>query len=211
MLETYATTQELFTWTNSYPSGRPTYDHEKQRWTLSISRNGNEVILHPAHIVLATGTLGAPYIPELANRDAFTGEVLHSSQFRSAAPYKGRKVVVVGAGNSSIDVCQDLALAGAASVTMVQRSPTCVADRDAEGIRLQRIFTDEVPVDINDLKFQSTAKGYVVKSAMTEVEKQYYFGMMNKDVIAKAQKGGVLVNFEKPQSVLWFERLGGEL
>lgn len=210
MLETYAITQELITWTNSYSTGRPVYDHDKQRWTFPVSHNGKEVALHPAHIILATGTLGAPYIPELANRDKFTGEVLHSSQFRSAAPYKGQKVVVVGAGNSSIDVCHDLALSGAASVTMIQRSPTCVAGRDADNIRAQNIFTDEIPIEVDDFKFQSISKGYIIKGCMTEAFKQHYFGTVHKDVIAKVQKGGFVMSFEKPQVVLWFERLGGE-
>ena len=209
MLETYAMTQELITWTNSYPTGRPVYDHDRQRWTLKISRNNHEVTLHPAHIILATGTLGAPYIPDLADRNIFAGDIIHSSQFRSAAPYKGKKVIVIGAGNSSVDVCQDLAQAGA-SVTMIQRSPVCVAGRDAEGIRTRNVFTSEIPIETNDFKFQSTCKGYYVKSVMADAYKKYYFGELHKDVIAKVQKGGFMVSLEKPQPVLWFERLGGK-
>ena len=49
------------------------------------------------------------------------------SEYGGGAPFAGLHAVVVGAGNSSIDVCQDLTLHGAASVTM--RCPSSQASR----------------------------------------------------------------------------------
>jgi putative flavoprotein involved in K+ transport len=55
----------------------------------------------------------------------FKGVVMHSADYQSAAPWVGKKVVVLGTGTSGHDVAQDLCEHGA-HVTMVQRSPTMV-------------------------------------------------------------------------------------
>ncbi|KAF7310142.1 hypothetical protein MIND_00387600 [Mycena indigotica] len=63
----------------------------------------------------------------------FHGPVYHSDGHKSAAPSKGKRVVVIGACNSGADMCQDFVAKGAAEVTMVQRSATCVLSaRSAE-------------------------------------------------------------------------------
>ena len=210
MLETYAITQELITWTNSNITGRPVYNHEAQRWTVTVSRDGRSITLHPAHIILATGTLGEPYIPEMKDQGKFAGDVMHSSQFRNATPYKGKNVIVVGCGNSGSDICQDLALGGVASVTMIQKSPATVASRNIENVRIESVFPADVPIEVVDLKFASVAKGYFTALAMSPPMKEYYFNVQHKEVIDKVKKGGFLVSYEKPQVVLWFEKMGGK-
>lgn len=211
MLETYAITQELNIWTSSSVTGRAVYDHRQQRWTIVIDHNGVQVTLHPAHIVLATGTLGAPQIPQMDHREFFPGMVIHGSQFKEPSPYKGKNVVVVGAGNSSVDICQDLAEGGAASVTMIQRSPMCVAGRDTENIRIGTAFSPDYPVEINDFKVASIPRIYLAKQMMTKEFLDDYWGVKHKDVVDKVEKGGFVVRKDKPQFVHLLERLGGEL
>ena len=208
MLETYAMTQELLVWTNSSIVGRPIYDHATGRWTVTVDHDGKEVSLHPAHIVLATGTLGAPYMPEVPGRDRFRGTVLHATQYKEPSPFVGKRVVVVGAGNTSVDVCQDLVEAGAQSVTMLQRSPMCVSGRDAENVRIGKAFAPEVPIEVNDFKIAATPRAYVVKM-MTEKDALAAYWETHKTTLEKVRKGGFMVNQEKPQVVLWLDRLGG--
>ena len=64
-------------------------------------------------------------MPDLPDRDAFGGEVQHSSEHPGPDAYAGKKVVVVGSNNSSHDICAALREAGA-EVVMVQRSTTHV-------------------------------------------------------------------------------------
>lgn len=64
------------------------------------TRQGKDIKLRPAHIVLAAGTLGKLNIPEIPGRDAFSGPVLHSEGYNGDAEFAGKYVVVVGAGNS---------------------------------------------------------------------------------------------------------------
>src|SRR3981081_3420443 len=53
----------------------------------------------------------------------FTGEVLHSSEYRNPVPYAGRRVLVVGSGSSGVEIAHDLATGGAARVWRPVRPP----------------------------------------------------------------------------------------
>src|SRR6266511_3909150 len=45
-------------------------------------------------VVVATGYDNSPVIPDWPGRDGFTGELIHSSQYRNATPFRGRHVLV---------------------------------------------------------------------------------------------------------------------
>jgi len=83
-------------------------------------------------VVVATGIAGAPYRPSWPGLDAYGGEVLHSSQYRNPAPYAGRRVLVVGFGNSGGEIALDLADAGV-DVALAVRSPVQILPRDLLG------------------------------------------------------------------------------
>ncbi|MBN9225261.1 MULTISPECIES: NAD(P)/FAD-dependent oxidoreductase [unclassified Microbacterium] len=69
-------------------------------------------------VILANGTLAEPSIPTF--RGEFTGEIFHTSQYKSARQLDGRRVLIVGAGNSGCDIAVD-AVHHAASVDMSVR------------------------------------------------------------------------------------------
>lgn len=73
------------------------------------------------HVVVATGMMHTPSVPEWPGE--FTGEVLHSSDYRNPAPYAGRRVLVVGSGSSGMEIAHNLATSGAAKVWMAVRTP----------------------------------------------------------------------------------------
>ncbi len=56
--------------------------------------------LEAGQVVIATGHNHTPRIPDWPGKAAFTGELIHSSAYRNPAPFRGRDVLVVGAGNS---------------------------------------------------------------------------------------------------------------
>ncbi|EIW81431.1 FAD/NAD(P)-binding domain-containing protein [Coniophora puteana RWD-64-598 SS2] len=122
-MESYVLLQELHVWTSStlLSSPEPVYDSETRRWTVIVDRSGNHVTLHPKYILLAL-TTGRPNIPEFPGREAFKGEVYHTDLHKGAGKWKGKKAVVVGAGNASGDIIQDFVANGASEVTVVQRS-----------------------------------------------------------------------------------------
>ncbi|KUM37400.1 flavin-containing monooxygenase [Arthrobacter sp. EPSL27] len=124
-MEAYAWILQLNVWTNS-TAEKATYDAEAGQWEVTIKRDGLERVLHPKHIVFATGAFaGTPQLPETPGREKFKGQVIHSSQHAGGHEVKGKRVIVVGSGASGHDVAQDAFEMGA-SVTMVQRGPTYV-------------------------------------------------------------------------------------
>ena len=207
-LETYAHTQELVVWTKSRPVGRPTYSKDSGKWTLTIDHDGTEAVVHPAHIVLATGTLGAPHIPDIDGRDAFSGSVVHSAAYKNAAPYVGKRVVVVGSGQSAVDICEEFAKSGI-DVTMVQRSPTEVTDRDWEMVHtVEPLFPKGVPVEVSDFKSLSVPRGYIKKRMLGKEALEKYVAAQ-VPLHEKVKKAGVRLALDMPQILLTWERLGG--
>jgi Pyridine nucleotide-disulphide oxidoreductase len=74
-------------------------------------------------VVVATGYEHTPCVPEWPGMQGFTGELLHSSQYRNPGPYDGKRVMVVGSGSSGMEIAHDLATGGAAKVWMTVRTP----------------------------------------------------------------------------------------
>ncbi len=71
-----------------------------------------------AGVLVANGTLSEPHVPQL--RGSFDGELLHTSRYKSAHVLAGKRVLVVGAGNSGCDIAVD-AVHHAASVDLSVR------------------------------------------------------------------------------------------
>jgi putative flavoprotein involved in K+ transport len=88
-------------------------------WRLDTSSGE---IRTPA-IVLATGNYCAPTIPAWPGLSSFTGEIVHSGHFTNAWPYRGRDVLVVGAGNSAADIAVQLVNNGARRIWLSVRTP----------------------------------------------------------------------------------------
>jgi putative flavoprotein involved in K+ transport len=103
------------------------------------------------YAVLATGYDAVPKLPEWADNGGFAGELIHASEYRSAKPYRGREVLVVGAGNTGIDIAGLLVEAGA-RVSLAMRTPPNVFPRDWHGIPLQpsAIPAERLPAKIGD-------------------------------------------------------------
>lgn len=70
-------------------------------------------------VVSATGTWSRPYVPEYPGRERFLGEQVHSAFYRSPEPYVGRRVLVVGGGNSGAQILAEVSkVAGTTWVTL---------------------------------------------------------------------------------------------
>ena len=59
-------------------------------------------------IVSATGTWKNPFVPDIPNRALFKGEQLHSAHYRNASAMRGKKVLVVGGGNSGAQLLAEI-------------------------------------------------------------------------------------------------------
>ncbi|KAL5512676.1 hypothetical protein ACEPAG_2942 [Sanghuangporus baumii] len=158
-LEQYAESQDLVVWTSSTIKPGPTYDRSTGRWTVVVDKNGTEVILHPNHIVLSAGLLGEPIIPKVPSAEVFKGTIIHASTYQGGHPFAGQRVLVVGAGNTSADICQDLVVRGAKEVTMLQRSETVVISAALKGKEWEVVFPEHTPTEVNDFRVAAMPLG----------------------------------------------------
>lgn len=74
-------------------------------WRLETSRGLVEV----SKLVVATGIYNTPFIPEIEGLESFQGQVLHSQQYKRPQDFLGKKVLVVGVGNSGAEIAVALA------------------------------------------------------------------------------------------------------
>ena len=87
-------------------------------WDLTSDGPEGTQTVHYAHVVLANGTLAEPNIPDFAG--SFDGELLHTSAYKQPSQLTGRRVLIIGAGNSGCDIAVD-AVHHAAAVDMSVR------------------------------------------------------------------------------------------
>ncbi len=72
-------------------------------------------------VVLAAGATGiTPRIPNIEGSEQWAGEILHSQAYRNAEPFVGKRVLVVGTGNSAIEILCDLHDHGAQSSILMR-------------------------------------------------------------------------------------------
>lgn len=102
---------------------------EGDRWAVTTSKRQ----VTSNHVVVATGYTRVPVRPTWPGLDAFKGQVLHSSDYKNGALWKGRRVLVVGIGNSGGEIAIDLHEHGARP-TIAVRSPVNVIPRELFGL-----------------------------------------------------------------------------
>lgn len=105
------------------------------RFGARADRVTEEVGAHPWKVETPRGTLRARYLAvatsvnrvpvevRLGGEDVFTGRVIHSAAYRNPAPFRDRRVLVVGSGNSAAEIAVDLLEGGARAVAMWVRAP----------------------------------------------------------------------------------------
>ena len=82
-LEMYTKVMELQFWCSTTVLNAD-YDDEAEAWTVLLDREGTEMTLRPTHLIFATGMSGKPSMPSFEGQESFDGEIMHSSEFRTA-------------------------------------------------------------------------------------------------------------------------------
>lgn len=63
---------------------------------------------HCRWLVVATGENAEPFAPEIAGIERFDGAVVHTSWYKAGWEFRDQRVLVVGCGNSGMEVSLDL-------------------------------------------------------------------------------------------------------
>jgi putative flavoprotein involved in K+ transport len=72
-------------------------------------------------LIAATGSFARPHRPRFPGQEAFRGRILHVAEYRNPTPFRGKRVVVVGGGNSAVQIARELA--EVAETTLATRAP----------------------------------------------------------------------------------------
>lgn len=111
-------------------------------------------------VVIAIGQYGKPFFPEWPGLPRYGGQTLHSSQYRTGRAFQDRRVLVIGAGNSGLEIAVDLVEQGAAFVAVSVRSAPPVVPRDFLGTPAQvfGILMHALPSRMGDWVGQSLSR-----------------------------------------------------
>ena len=122
-------------------------DRAVDGWRLDTSTGP----LLARYVVVATGWDAVPVMPEWPGRDDYAGDLLHSADFFCPDGYRGREVLIVGAGNSGVDIAGHLVRAGA-KVTVSMRTPPTIVPRMRLGVPAQvlALIADHLPSKVGD-------------------------------------------------------------
>jgi cation diffusion facilitator CzcD-associated flavoprotein CzcO len=102
---------------------------EGDQWRIDVGADS-----HVAPVVIvAMGWADFPYSPTWPGMESFGGEVLHSSAYRNPKRHAGKRVLVVGFGNSGGEIALDLAEYNV-DVTLAVRGPVRILPRDLLGV-----------------------------------------------------------------------------
>ncbi len=130
------------------------------------------------HVVVATGRDREPYTPQWEGMQAFAGRIIHSADFGDAQAYAGKKVLVVGAGNSGFDALNHLAGIDTAAVWLSARNGPALLPKRVGKIAVHRLspFMARLPLRLAD--------------AVMAVTQRLVFGDLTKFGMPPAPSGG---------------------
>ncbi|KAL1209196.1 putative indole-3-pyruvate monooxygenase YUCCA10 [Cardamine amara subsp. amara] len=108
-----------------------TFDESNNKWRVEAENTvtGETEVYWSEFLVVATGENGEGNIPLVEGIDTFPGEIVHSSVYKSGRDFKGKNVLVVGGGNSGMEISFDLCNFGANSAVL-SRTPRHVLTKE---------------------------------------------------------------------------------
>jgi cation diffusion facilitator CzcD-associated flavoprotein CzcO len=115
-------------------SGREVTALERDGDSWRVTANGETILAHA--VVVASGIISNPRVPKIPGLDEFRGEVRHSITYRRPDEVRGKRVLVVGVGNSAGEIASELGREGI-DTTVAVRSGANVVPLQILGIPIQ--------------------------------------------------------------------------
>ncbi|KAJ7278587.1 hypothetical protein O6H91_22G026200 [Diphasiastrum complanatum] len=157
-------------------------------------------------LVVATGENADDRIPELPGLQSYRGRLIHSSRYKNGADYEGDKVLVVGSGNSGMEIALDLSNFNA-KPSIVVRSPVHVLPREVFGratyavamALMKRVplwFADRLLVLYSYFIIGNTAKYGIKRPKNGPLAMKEHLGrtpVLDVGTFAKIKSGGIKV------------------
>lgn len=99
------------------------------RWILETNKGE----LEAGNVIIATGNNRKPNLVTKPGQKSFTGSIIHSSEYKNGRPFEGKRVLVVGFGNSACEIALCLHEHGAIP-SMSVRSGVNIVPKEILGI-----------------------------------------------------------------------------
>jgi cyclohexanone monooxygenase len=98
---------------------RAVFDEGAQRWSVETDKGDR---CRAPFVVMATGPLSTPHIPDFSDHRQYKGEIYHTGKWPHApVDFKGKRVAVIGTGSSGVQVAPLIA-AEARHLYVMQRT-----------------------------------------------------------------------------------------
>ncbi|MFN4094458.1 MAG: NAD(P)-binding domain-containing protein, partial [Acinetobacter johnsonii] len=141
-----------------FPTIRPVHvDHIEQKEERLDVYAGDQYWRAKA-VVSATGTWSQPHIPNDIGREKFKGIQLHSADYVNAAPFKNKKVIVVGGGNSGAQILAEVSKV--AETTWVTTTAPAFLSDDVDGRVLFLRATERLKAQQEGRSLEHLAGGF---------------------------------------------------
>ncbi|KAI0834529.1 FAD/NAD(P)-binding domain-containing protein [Hypoxylon sp. FL0890] len=149
----YPTAPQVAEYFNSYASNFNLQDHMRfnttvrrvtrnasdNAWDIHITNIDGDTILSFDKVVFGHGCESAPVFPSIPNRDKFKGLMIHSQAYKSPEPFRNKKILVVGIGNTACEVALSLRKHAARLYQSYRRGKIIVS----------RYYDDGTPMDMH--------------------------------------------------------------
>lgn len=156
-------------------------------------------------LIIATGINRIPFTPDWEGKSSYKGELSHAISYKTGRDYKGKRVLVVGIGNTGAEICADLIEQGASYVANSVRTFPFIVKRDPLGVPVHvwGVVMLPMPVFLKDFMTQMIARfelgdltKYGIKAPEWKVFKDKRIPMIDVGYINFLKQGKITVKPE---------------
>lgn len=140
-------------------------NNNNQKWKVTVrdTSSGTTEVYVCKFLVVATGENSEGYVPRVEGLDGFKGEYMHCSKYLNGRDLYNKNVLVVGCGNSGMEIAYDLTNWGA-NTSIVVRGPVHVLTKEMVylGMHLLKYLplqtVDKLMVLLSKIRYGNTSK-----------------------------------------------------
>lgn len=100
-----------------------TWNKDASQWIITIE-NGAKA--KAQFLVMATGLLHKPHLPSWEAQETFKGGIYHSADWPASSDLTGKRIAVIGAGATAVQIVQELGKQASHLAHFVRRPSYCL-------------------------------------------------------------------------------------
>ncbi|XP_013376079.1 PREDICTED: dimethylaniline monooxygenase [N-oxide-forming] 4 isoform X2 [Chinchilla lanigera] len=172
---------------------------ETGRWAVVTETEGKQARAVFDAVMVCTGHFLSPHLPleSFPGIHKFKGQILHSQEYRTPEAFRGKRVLVIGLGNTGGDIAVELSRT-AAQVSLSTRTGTWVHGRSSDGGYPLNMMTTRRCSNLFAQVMPACLLNWIQERHMNKRFNHENYGLS----ITKGKKKKVIVNDELPTCIL---------